>query len=406
MRAVDPLTHTLLGAGLGYAVFGRKLGRTAAAAGALAALLPDADVFIRSATDPLLAIEYHRHFTHSLFFAPIGAALVMSLWLWRAAAREHWKTLWACTLLAYVSHTLLDAATSYGTLLFWPLSRHRFGWDFVSVVDLLMTVPLAIGVGWGVARQRQRAVIAGLAIAMVYLGSGIVQHQRAAAAQRQLAAARGHIPERAEVMPTLANNLVWRALYVHDGLIYSDRIRVGWLSSPTVREGWSLPLIGADELNARETTWEGARREFARFRWFAEGWIARSPSDQTVLGDMRYSLSAEAFDPIWGIRFAPSDAPSRVEWVNRTSNRRIDAGELWREIAGRDARFQPPLTRKVAGRIPRCGPDRQVSRPSPNRARAHALPIQAGQSPDRRPPAVHILRVRAVRVAGNAQTSP
>jgi hypothetical protein len=28
-----------------------------------------------------------------------------------------------------------------------------------------------------------------------------------------------------------------------------------------------------------------------------------------------------------------------VEWINRTRNRQISVGELWREITGRDPRF-------------------------------------------------------------------
>ncbi len=84
---MDPVTHVLLGAGLSYAVFGRKLGRTAAAVGALAGLAPDADVFIRSSNDPLLGIEYHRHFTHALAFAPVGAAVVSGIW-W---IRRKWR---------------------------------------------------------------------------------------------------------------------------------------------------------------------------------------------------------------------------------------------------------------------------------------------------------------------------
>ncbi|MBM3854964.1 MAG: metal-dependent hydrolase, partial [Verrucomicrobia bacterium] len=70
LAAVDPVSHVLLGASLGYAALGRRLGRTAAAVGGLAALVPDADIFIRSASDPLLAIEMHRGFTHALVFVP------------------------------------------------------------------------------------------------------------------------------------------------------------------------------------------------------------------------------------------------------------------------------------------------------------------------------------------------
>jgi hypothetical protein len=67
--------------------------------------------------------------------------------------------------------------------------------------------------------------------------------------------------------------------------------------------------------------------------------VARQPTDATVLGDMRYSLSSEAFDPIWGIRFTRADAPTEVEWVNRSRQRQISVSDLWAEISGRDARY-------------------------------------------------------------------
>ena len=338
---MDPLTHVLLGANLGYAAFHRPLGRTAAWAGGLAAFVPDADIFIKSATDPLLAVEYHRHFTHSLLFAPVGAALVASLWLvargWRS---RRWWTLWACCTAAYFSHALLDAATTYGTQLLWPLTNHRFGWDLVSVIDPAVTIVLLAGLVFALWRQRMRPALVAVGLAVAYLGIGYVQHSRAAAAQRQLAAARGHQIERFEVMPTMANNLVWRALYIHAGRIHADRIRVGWFSGSRVLEGWSLPLVRASDLTAQEKARNRAR-SFERFAWFSEHWVARSPVDETVLGDMRYSLSTEAFDPIWGIRFTAPDHPTEIAWVNRTRDRQIDPGDLWREIAGRDDRFKP-----------------------------------------------------------------
>lgn len=338
---MDPLTHVLLGANLGLAAFGRRLGRVAALAGGLAAFAPDADIFIRSARDPLLAIEHHRGFTHALAFAPVGAAIVASLWLLRPAWRKtgRWLTVWLCCLAGYFSHTLLDAATSYGTRLFWPFSDHRAGWDLVSVIDPLFTLLMAAGLGWALARQRFRAAGVALALGAIYLGCGAVQHLRAVAAQRELARTRGHAIERFEVMPTLANNVIWRALYVHAGQIHSDRIRVGWFSAATVREGWALPLVGIRDLKPDEAARNGGR-SFERFAWFSENWVARSPADPSVLGDMRYSLSAEAFDPIWGIRFTPPGAATEVEWVSRSRDRKIDPGALWREISGADERFR------------------------------------------------------------------
>lgn len=346
---MDPVTHVLLGASLGYAAFGRRLGRVAAGLGALAGLAPDADVFIRSATDPLVAIEFHRQFTHALVFAPVGAAVVALPWLGSASARAQGWVLWGCCLLSYVSHCLLDAATSYGTQLFWPFSNHRAGWDLVSIVDLVVTLPLLAGLGWALARRSRRAATVGVALVAAYLALGGVQRARAAAAQRELAGLRGHAPERCEVMPTLANHVVWRALYLHEGRIYSDRIRVGWFTGVTVAEGWSLPRVTAADLTAGEQARNRAR-SFERFSHFSEGWVARKPSDLAVLGDMRYSLTTAAFDPIWGIRFAPPGAVADLEWVNHSRERRVNLREWWAELAGEGAGYRGMSEVPAAGR--------------------------------------------------------
>jgi inner membrane protein len=339
---VDPLTHILLGANLGYAAFGRKLARTAAGVAGLAAFAPDIDVFIQSAADPLVAIEHHRGFTHALAFAPVGAAVVAAFWLaraeWRTWAR--WRLLWACALLGYASHALLDAATTYGTQLWWPFSRHRESWDLIAIVDPLFTLALAAGLITALLRRHLRSSATVLMLGAGYIALGGVQHARARAAQHTLVTARGHTPERSEIMPTLGNNLVWRALYQHDGKIYSDRLRVGWFSGATVREGWSIQLVRAADLTPAERA-RDQRSSFARFAWFSEHWVARSPADATLLADMRYTLSAEAFDPIWGIRFTPPGAPTEVAWLNRSRDRKVDPTALWREIIGADPRFRP-----------------------------------------------------------------
>ncbi|HEY1172871.1 MAG TPA: metal-dependent hydrolase [Verrucomicrobiae bacterium] len=332
---MDPVTHTVLGASFGYALFQQRLGKRAAVVGALAGATPDIDVLIKSATDPLLAVELHRHFTHALPFAPIGALIVASLWFLRPAQRQDWKPLWLCALVAYVSHCLLDAATSYGTLLLWPFTRQRYGWDWISIIDLLFTVPLLVLLIIGVVRQKARFVQTGLVWGAAYMLLGVWQHQKALDAQAQLALQRGHGMEKREAMPTMANNTVWRSLYLAKGQLYSDRIRVGWFSGATVKEGTHLPLVTVKELTEAESTRDGKAKAFERFTWFSEGWVARSPVDATVLGDMRYSLSTEAFDPIWGIQYTAADEAIAVKWVNRSRDRKIDRQKFWAEIAGK-----------------------------------------------------------------------
>ena len=43
--------------------------------GCLAGLAPDLDVLIQSHEDPILFLEYHRQFSHSLIFIPFGSFL-------------------------------------------------------------------------------------------------------------------------------------------------------------------------------------------------------------------------------------------------------------------------------------------------------------------------------------------
>jgi inner membrane protein len=338
---MDPFTHAILGAALGYAVAGNKLGRHAAGLGALAAITPDVDHFITSEHDPLLYVEFHRGFTHALAFSVVGALLPLLPWLIAAKFRGQWRALWFCSWMGYVSHCLLDASTTWGTQLFWPFTRARVGWDLIAIVDPVFTVVLLVLLVFGLARRSRPFVICGLVFAGAYLGFGAVQHTRAASVQKQLAASRKHAIERSEVMPTLGNNVVWRSLYLSNGKLYADRIRVGWFSSETVRKGSALPLLRAADLSPAEQTGNMTHRGFNRFAWFTGEWLARSPVDATIIGDMRYSRSTEAFDPVWGIRLSPT----RVEWVSRERNRRLALDELWAEISGKDARYIPVATR-------------------------------------------------------------
>lgn len=317
---MDPLTHALAGATVAWAASGRELGRRALAIGAAAALLPDADVFIRSASDPLLAIEHHRGFTHALLFAPIGGiAAALPFARTRAAA--------LAGMLAWLSHSLLDAATTYGTRLFWPFSRERVGLDIISIIDPLFTLILLVGVV-AAFRARRRVALASLSIALLWLAVGYVQRERATSAQTQLARTRGHVAERAAVFPTLGNTIVWRSIYESGGTLHIDRIRVPWLGRASFASGTSVPRTSVDAIPAH------ARRDFARFAWFSDHWTARDPADATIIGDARYSLRTHTYEPVWGVRFHAT----RTEWINRTAQRRVGVGELWREIRGGDHR--------------------------------------------------------------------
>ena len=141
---MDPFTQGVLGAAFSQSFAKRNKIPMACIAGVAGGMAPDLDIFITSATDTLLYIEFHRHFTHSLWFIPFGSFIVaLALWL---VFRKSWnfKNLYFFTALGYSTHALLDACTSYGTRLFWPLSNARISWDAVSVIDPIPSLALFI----------------------------------------------------------------------------------------------------------------------------------------------------------------------------------------------------------------------------------------------------------------------
>jgi inner membrane protein len=328
---VDPLTHALAGAALAWTAGGERLGRRALLIGAAAALLPDADVLIRSDADPLLAIEHHRGFTHSLLFAPIGGMLAALPF----ARRGTRSMAFLAATLAWLSHALLDAATTYGTRLFWPFSRYRVGLDIISIIDPLFTLVMLAGVIAAMTGRRFLVQVA-LSLGVAWLAAGFVQRERATAAQVHLAAARGDRLDRGAVFPTIGNTLVWRSVYETNGALRIDRIRVPWFGDAAYAAVTTVPRV------TREVAWSDARmlRDFDRFTWFSDGWLARAPADPTVIGDARYSLRNDRYDPVWGIRLRPGADPP-VEWVNRTRDRDPGVAALWVEISGRSPAFRP-----------------------------------------------------------------
>ncbi|MFB0924476.1 MAG: metal-dependent hydrolase, partial [Vicingaceae bacterium] len=62
---MDSITQIVLGAAVGEAVIGKKVGRWAAFWGGVAGTIPDLDVFVSYFTDNISSLAIHRGFTHS-----------------------------------------------------------------------------------------------------------------------------------------------------------------------------------------------------------------------------------------------------------------------------------------------------------------------------------------------------
>ena len=338
---MDPLTHAVMGAAFASAAVSLRtpraesalpMRRAAALAGAAAGLLPDVDAFIQSGDDALLVLDYHRHFTHALLFAPLGA-LVAAILLWPLLRRRlRPGALYLSCLLGYFAHPLLDACTSYGTHLWLPFSREPAAWNLVAVFDPAFTLLLAAPLFLFLRRAHSRAVVAGFVLAAAYLGVSAVQQQRADGALRAAAAARGHQAAQLSVKPTLVNLALWRGLYVHDGRVFVDAFHLG----TQVRHypGESRPLLASDA--AQRIAGGDARRvaDIERFRGFSDGFVIEDARRPGFVGNARYAMLPTRIAPIWGLQWAGPGAPA--EFVSRHEFTPAMRGECLAMLFGRD----------------------------------------------------------------------
>ena len=196
---MDSLTQIVLGAAVGEAVLGKKVGNKAILWGAVAGTIPDLDVLSKYFVDEVSALEMHRGFSHSilfsLLFAPVFGLLVkkfertflsifsiammavfflgqegflgkgISVVVLAALIFGAYKlkpnreeiTTWDWTKLMFlglITHPLLDAHTAWGTQLFWPM-EYRVAYKNIFVVDPLYTLPFLVFVVMAMIQNRE-----------------------------------------------------------------------------------------------------------------------------------------------------------------------------------------------------------------------------------------------------------
>jgi inner membrane protein len=333
---LDLITQGLLGATLAQTAAPRGEVRVATLAGFAAGLLPDADALIRSDADPLLFLEYHRHFSHALVFVPLGA-LIATLLLWPLLrSRLSLTRIYLYTFLGYALAGVLDACTSYGTHLLWPFSDARIAWGIVSIVDPVFSLLLVAVLAVGLLRSTPVAARVGVVLAGGYLLLGLVQHERAENQVARLAAERGHRVERIVVKPSFGNILLWRSLYVSEGAIHVDALRLPAWGEARIYRGERARLLDIEQDFSWAVPGSRARVELERFAFFSDGLLVAHPRDPALIGDARYAMLPDSLRPLWGIRFEDADPGSRADWV---TDRQMTSAERERFIdmlLGRD----------------------------------------------------------------------
>lgn len=284
---MDSLTQIVLGAAVGEAVLGKKVGNRAMLWGAIAGTIPDLDVVWRYLTDTITATEMHRGFSHSIIFALIAAPFFG--WLVHQIKKRPdvgwagWSKLFFWGLF---THPLLDAFTTWGTQIFWPF-RWRVAFNSIFVVDPLYTLPFLICVIAAATRgrgtlSRKRTNNLGIYLSTAYLLLTVlikfaVHHKVEASLQEQ-----GITYTKISTRPAPLNTVLWNInVDTQDTYLIGDYSFFD--SQPIVYK--AFPKKRAQAQKWIETD------EVQRLITISEGWyILEKEEESWVYNDLRFGL--------------------------------------------------------------------------------------------------------------------
>lgn len=320
---MDPISQGTVGAAFAQSTANKKNILRIGVIGFLAGLAPDLDVLIRSSNDPILFLEYHRQFSHSLFFIPFGSFIVALLVFPLAKGSMSFRTVYLASFLGYATHGLLDACTSYGTQLFWPFSNERVTWNNISIVDPLFTVPALILVLTAVKTRKKIFSFIAIGWIAFYLSLGFLQYERALSAAVELADSRGHNAQRLTLKPSFGNLILWKSIYQHEETFYVDAIRTAqsstWCLGESIRAfDYQYHVPNLDKGSQQS-------KDIERFRWFSQDYLGYNEENKLV-SDIRYSMIPNQIAPMWGLVI--DDQRGKNEHAIWWTSRSLDQSQL------------------------------------------------------------------------------
>ncbi len=328
---MDPISQGVVGAVVAHAVVGRKLPRSAAVVGALAGMAPDLDIFFPTFGDVTAGWYWHRGPSHAIVMAPLVGLIVAGVLAIFAPVRRNFGWALLAAVLGALSHGPLDALTTYGTMLLWPMSDTRVSWDLMPIIDPVFTLTLVGLMIAAVISKKTLLSRTALGFATLYLSFAGWQYSRAVDAATELARLQGRTGE-VRVMPAPIALSLWRAIDKDGNTLHANGVFVPYFfGEAKVLQGTSAPLATPPASFDSEQ-----KRHFDRFQWFSQGNLVQPyPAEPLRVGDGRYSGDQAGFAPLWGLDFGGGS-------TRRFSGRGdMDAGRLWNMTFGDDDELVP-----------------------------------------------------------------
>jgi membrane-bound metal-dependent hydrolase YbcI (DUF457 family) len=200
---MDNLAHTLIGIGVARAGLSRRFGPGTTLTLAIASNLPDVDV-LWAVWDPMDRFLLRRTHTHALIALPVLAALLALAMRWRRPERS-WPVLFGLSALGIALHLLFDLVNSFGVVLLWPFTPHRFELASIFIIDLfiwgVMVAPMVAAKFLKSEPSRRRGYQAAVALLAVYVVLCVAGHARAESLAREDLARKSLQPAALKVFP-------------------------------------------------------------------------------------------------------------------------------------------------------------------------------------------------------------
>ncbi len=223
---MDSLSQLVLGAATFALVKDREIGKKALLYGGILGTIPDLDVLLNSFFNPIEQLSLHRAFSHSIFFAFL-LSLLVSKWFC-FTYKTSYKSWFIASFLALFTHPLLDLCTTYGTRIFYPISKSFYSLDNVFVIDPLYTIWLLIGCIALLLMNnnnpnRQKVIKWSLVLSTGYLIYGLMVHFYVENHFKNELTRQNIAHEKIKVVPTPFNTILWQGIVkTKEGFYYGD----------------------------------------------------------------------------------------------------------------------------------------------------------------------------------------
>lgn len=139
--------------------------------------------------------------------------------------KTSFKLWYGVFFLSIFTHPLLDCCTTYGTQVFQPFSDYRVGFNNISVVDPIYTLPFLICVFIASRLMRQHSwrkyfVWLGIGLSSAYLAFTVYNKHRVNQVMEKSLAAQNITYQRYMTSPTIFNNILWNCVAEGDTAYY------------------------------------------------------------------------------------------------------------------------------------------------------------------------------------------